>query len=220
LAGLVIWLAAWPFIESVFNQRLVLMAAISGSYLASSAWELLRHAPQRLISQRAAVVVFSTAAIFCLLRGLMGPFLDDDLWIQVFARRWSSEMALLNMMYVPMAAVLLLSMAKERLEYESRQVALVDPLTLIPNRRAFFLDAEKLASRYREGALSCLVFDSTGSSRSMTCMGTWRGTRFFGPSRGFSPKSFRFALSAGSAVRNSRQSSRRMPRRRSGLRSR
>ncbi|MBF9234571.1 GGDEF domain-containing protein [Microvirga alba] len=159
LIGLVAWLTAWPFVESIFSQRLALMAAISGSYLALSAWELLKHAPQRLMSQRAAVVVFFTAAIFCALRGLVGPFLNAGPWIDVLASRWSSELALLNMFYVPTSAVLLLSMAKERLEYESRQAALLDPLTLIPNRRAFFLDAEKLASRYGDAPLSCLVFD-------------------------------------------------------------
>ncbi|NIX77572.1 GGDEF domain-containing protein [Microvirga terricola] len=159
LVGLVAWLTAWPFLRDSFNARLVLMAMISGSYLGLSAWELLKYAPQRLISQRATILVFSSAAILCALRGLFGPFVETGLWIEVLARRWSAEMALLNMMYIPTSAVLLLSMAKERLEYESRQAALLDPLTLIPNRRAFFLDAEKLASRGGNAALSCLVFD-------------------------------------------------------------
>lgn len=159
LIGLVAWLAAWPFLQTAFNPRLVLMAIISGTYLGLSAWELLKYAPQRLISQRATIVVFSSAAVFSVLRGLVGPFIESDLWIEVLARRWSSEMALLNMIYVPTIAVLLLSMAKERLEYESRQAALLDPLTLIPNRRAFFLDAHKLASRNGSAPLSCLLFD-------------------------------------------------------------
>jgi diguanylate cyclase (GGDEF)-like protein len=66
---------------------------------------------------------------------------------------------LLVLLYVPTIAVLLLSMAKERLEYEDRQTALFDPLTLIPNRRAFFMNAEKLAARYPAMPLSCLLFD-------------------------------------------------------------
>jgi diguanylate cyclase (GGDEF)-like protein len=66
---------------------------------------------------------------------------------------------LLVLLYIPAIAVLLLSMAKERLEYESRQSALTDPLTLLPNRRSFFQNAEAIATHFTAIPLSCLLFD-------------------------------------------------------------
>lgn len=159
--GAILWLAAWPFIQDSFDARLVMMAVIMGSNYCLSAMELWRHAPQRLMSQRAAVVVLFGATLFCAARAVIGP-MSSGLWLEVLARRWSAEMALMVMLYIPTISVLLLSMAKERLEYESRQAALLDPLTLLPNRRAFFIDAENVAARSRLMPLSCLIFDLDG----------------------------------------------------------
>lgn len=160
-AGVTLWLAAWPFISESFETRLVLMAVIMAGYQGFGGWELWRHAPHSLMSQRAVVVVLFAATLFCVMRGLFGP-LSSGIWLEILARRWSSEMALLLMLYIPTIAVLLLSMAKEKLEFESRQAALLDPLTLLPNRRAFFIDAEKLAARHTSAPLSCLLFDLDG----------------------------------------------------------
>lgn len=160
-AGAAFWLALWPFIANNFEARLSTMAFIMGGYYWLSGIELWQHAPQRLMSQRAAVFVLFAATLFCVVRGFLGP-VSSGLWLEILARRWSAEMALLVMLYIPTIAVLLLSMAKERLEYESRQAALIDPLTLLPNRRAFFINAEKLAARSRWLPLSCLVFDLDG----------------------------------------------------------
>ena len=41
----------------------------------------------------------------------------------------------------------------------SRQTALTDPLTQLPNRRAFFRDAEPVAHPRNEVPVSCLLFD-------------------------------------------------------------
>lgn len=160
-AGALAWMAAWPVIRDSFDTRLVAMAVIMGSYYWLSAMELWRHAPQRLMSQRAAVVILVGATLFCAARALVGP-ISSGVWLEVLARRWSAEMALMVMLYIPTISVLLLSMAKERLEYESRQAALLDPLTMLPNRRAFFLDAASLGARSRLMPLSCLVFDLDG----------------------------------------------------------
>jgi diguanylate cyclase (GGDEF)-like protein len=148
------WLATWPYISTNTSLQSALIALMAALYLALSAWELLRHAPCKLISQYAAIAVYSMAGMACLLRGGLGPLLDHSV-----TRGWSSEWALLVLIYIPTIAVLLLSMAKERLEYTARQVAMTDPLTLLPNRRAFFSNAQALADCERASPLSCLFFD-------------------------------------------------------------
>lgn len=159
LSGPAIWLMAWPIIAESFPARLALMGLVTGAYLALSGWELLKHAPQRLMSQRTAVVVFFIGAVFCLARGLFGPSFTPGIWSAILASRWSAEMALFILLYIPTIAFIMISMAKERLEYLSNQAALLDPLTLIPNRRAFFLNANALATRFPLRPLSCIIFD-------------------------------------------------------------
>jgi diguanylate cyclase (GGDEF)-like protein len=159
LAGALVWLAAWPLMIDKPHTRLTLIGLIAALYLALSAWELVRHAPQQLMSQRAVIAVYAVASLFCLARGVLGPSVQAGFWSELFGRGWTTEWALLVLLYIPAIAVLLLSMAKERLEYESRQSALTDPLTLLPNRRAFFENAEALSSRSTTVPLSCLMFD-------------------------------------------------------------
>lgn len=165
LAGAVIWLAAWPLIADHPHACLTLVALTASTYLALSAWKLVRHAPQQLMSQRTVVAVYCIAALFCLTRGVAGPALQDSFWVEIFGGGWTSEWALLVVLYIPAIAILLLSMAKERLEFESRQYALTDPLTLLPNRQSFFEQAEVLAARYKTGPLSCHLFDLDGFNR-------------------------------------------------------
>jgi diguanylate cyclase (GGDEF)-like protein len=159
LAGAVLWLAAWPLIHDSPEARLTFIGLTASTYLALSAWELVRHAPQRLVSQHAVVAVYGAAALSCMARGMVGPSLQTGFWAELFGRGWTAEWALLVLLYIPTIAFLLLSMAKERLEYVSRQSALTDPLTLLPNRRCFFQQAEALASRHRTTPVSCLLFD-------------------------------------------------------------
>ncbi len=159
MAGALVWLAAWPLTVDKPHVRLALIGLTASIYLALSAWELARHAPQQLLSQRAVVAVYAIASLFCLARGILGPSMQTGFWAELFSRGWTTQWALLVLLYIPAIAILLLSMAKERLEYESRQSALTDPLTLLPNRRSFFQKAEALVSRYTSRPLSCLLFD-------------------------------------------------------------
>jgi diguanylate cyclase (GGDEF)-like protein len=97
--------------------------------------------------------------VFNLLRGLLGISLTSVPWIDTFARRWSSEMALFLVVIGPTLAFMFLSMAKERLKFEYKHAALVDDLTGIPNRRAFLQAASRLLNRLNERPASCLLFD-------------------------------------------------------------
>ena len=98
-------------------------------------------------------------AAFNLSRGVLGITLTSVSWIDTFASRWSPSMALLLVMFGPILAFMFLSMAKERVEFEYKQAALVDPLTGMPNRRAFMQNASQLLARLGNKPASCLLFD-------------------------------------------------------------
>ncbi|WP_230534331.1 GGDEF domain-containing protein [Microvirga roseola] len=63
------------------------------------------------------------------------------------------------MAYVPGLAFVFLSMAKEKVEIEYKFAALVDPLTGVPNRRAFLENAQRLVRSAGHKPVSCLIFD-------------------------------------------------------------
>ncbi len=157
--GVAVWVSAFPFIHDSQGYRLILASLLTGVYSALCAWELRRHATQMLASQRVTVMLLSSLAVFNFLRGLLGISLTSVPWIDTFARRWSSEMALFLVVFGPSLAFMFLFMAKERLKFEYKQAALVDDLTGIPNRRAFLQDASRLLDRLNSRPASCLLFD-------------------------------------------------------------
>jgi diguanylate cyclase (GGDEF)-like protein len=159
LAGVAVWIGAFPFIYSSQGYRLIVASLITFAYSSLSAWELGRHAPRPLASSRAAVVLLLGLAAFNLSRGALGISLTSVSWIDTFASRWSPSMALLLVMFGPTLAFMFLSMAKESVEFEYRQAALVDPLTGAPNRRAFMENASRLLAWLGNKPASCLLFD-------------------------------------------------------------
>ena len=157
--GVVLWMAAFPFIYERQEYRLILIALTTGVYSFLSAWELWHHARQRLASQRIAVVLLTLLAIFNIMRTWLGISLTSIPWIDALAYRWSSEMALFLVVFTPTLAFMFLSMAKESVELGYKRAAFIDPLTGIPNRRAFMHHAARLIGSAEGKPLSCLVFD-------------------------------------------------------------
>ncbi|WP_114946355.1 putative bifunctional diguanylate cyclase/phosphodiesterase [Microvirga calopogonii] len=119
--GSAVWVAAFPFIHEFLGARITVLALISGAYAALSGWELSRHAPQRLASQRAAVILLYGLAVFNLLRAVLGLPLGSLFGMNIAVSRWSAELALFLVVYAPALAFSFLSMAKERLECEHRK---------------------------------------------------------------------------------------------------
>jgi GGDEF domain-containing protein len=141
------------------HMRLMLAAFLTGVYPMFSAWELWKHAPKPLASQRIAMILLAGLGVVSLLRGGIGITLTSIPWIDAFAARWSSEMALFLVVFTPTLAFIFLSMAKERVEYGYKQAALVDALTGVPNRRAFMGFAGQLSARRNGKPVTCLLFD-------------------------------------------------------------
>ncbi|WP_404295244.1 GGDEF domain-containing protein (plasmid) [Microvirga sp. RSM25] len=157
--GAIVWCAAFPLLFDHSSARLILTSAIGVGYSALAAWELWRHAPQRLASQFAAIILLISLAGFNVVRGALGFSLAHALWIDAPAPQGSGLMALAVATFMPAIAFVFLSMAKEQLASEYRRAALVDPLTGIPNRRAFFEKASAVLSGQRTAPVSCLLFD-------------------------------------------------------------
>jgi hypothetical protein len=114
--GAAVWTAAFPTIYNTPNISLLLLLLIAGFYAALSAWELWRHAPQRLVSQRAAVVLLPSLAAFSISQGLLELKLSSIFWIDAFGNLWSAEMVLVLVLYAPALAFVLLSMVKEQVD--------------------------------------------------------------------------------------------------------
>ncbi|WP_262269425.1 putative bifunctional diguanylate cyclase/phosphodiesterase [Microvirga yunnanensis] len=121
LIGPASWIIAFPFIDGTCCARLLLPSVISASYAALSGWELWRHAPQPLASQRMAIILLPSLAAVNIFRGLFGLPLVSIFWNDVPGSRWSAEMALFLVVYAPALAFTFLSMAKERVEADHRR---------------------------------------------------------------------------------------------------
>lgn len=158
-SGAAFWCFAFMFVGNNASARLAVMSGIAAVYAALSVWELWRYARQRLASQLIAIFLFVGLVVFNVVRGVLGFSLAQTFWLDGFAQRWSGAMAMALATFMPTLAFVFLSMAKEQLEYDHRRAALVDPLTGIPNRRAFFQNASALLSRPRTTSVSCLLFD-------------------------------------------------------------
>ncbi|EIM28530.1 GGDEF domain-containing protein [Microvirga lotononidis] len=159
LGAAAIWLGAFPFIYTSQSQRLLLIASLTLVYSILAAWELGRHASRSLTSSRVVLVLLLGLAAFNLSRIGLALAPTSVSWIDALAHRWSPSMALLLVVFGPSLAFMFLSMAKESVELEYKQAALVDPLTGVPNRRAFMQNASRLLARLGSKPVSCLLFD-------------------------------------------------------------
>ena len=67
------------------HVRLALIGLTASIYLALSAWELARHAPQQLLSQRAVVAVYAIASLSCFMWNI-SPSMQTGFWAELFSR--------------------------------------------------------------------------------------------------------------------------------------
>jgi diguanylate cyclase (GGDEF)-like protein len=144
-----VWLAlclVQPILESM-PARVVIVSGGVAILCALTAWELWRGRSETLASRAPAVVVLLSFATLMLIRmaGVnvlpfpMGALPMDPLWLGGFNLAVFVHGAFLGL--------LLIALTKERLELEQRNIALVDPLTGMMNRRAFMGEVERQALR-------------------------------------------------------------------------
>jgi len=161
LAAPLLWLvlcAAPPFMESV-AVRIVASTLIATPLLLMAAVEFWLGRREQLPSRWAVIVVFSSFALAFAIRVPFVGVLPFPFGAQPMEPGWLGAFNLIMFAHTILLSVLLVSMSKERLEFDQRIQALTDPLTGALNRRAFVLRGERLLQRHRyESAPLCLLF--------------------------------------------------------------
>jgi diguanylate cyclase (GGDEF)-like protein len=148
------------FLEA-FDARLSLLCTILALYNSAAAFELWRAKGERLPSRLPAVVLLAITGLGYLSwlpLNLVMP-IQQSQW--VVDSYWFPTVILVTLLLRIALAFAVLSMAKERREFERRIQALTDALTGLPNRRALFEAADALSQdRDRNGeAIAVLIFD-------------------------------------------------------------
>jgi diguanylate cyclase (GGDEF)-like protein len=156
-----LWLAACFLPGFVANvpYRIVVSSGLVAPLLAMSAVEFWRGRDERLPSRWPVIVIFASFALFFAARiPLIGvaPFPFGALPMQA---GWLGVFNLAMFAHTILLSVLLVSLSKERLEFDQRTKAQTDPLTGALNRRAFMSRGGRLLQRHAyEQAPLCLLF--------------------------------------------------------------
>ena len=160
ILGTLVWLFACPFDQFYDNPtaRAELMAVIGVAYTLLTARELWRGRREMLISRWPIIIILIAHAVAIPLRiplvatlATGAPLNKPLLGFVLFE----------SLVLAMCGAYLFGSLASERIAHWYRQDALVDPLTGVPNRRAFMNQGERLLRRQGIGrrAVALLLFD-------------------------------------------------------------
>lgn len=164
LIGTFMWVGACqiPGFMASLDARVVLSSIIISGYTMVIAFEFWRGRGEPLGSRWPAIVVLAAHACLFMLRipialsvGVSGEHSSilDSSWLPI--------LLLESLLYVIAFAFIMMAMSKERLELKQKLASLIDPLTGIANRRAFF---EETIRRLEPGSkdarpLVAILFD-------------------------------------------------------------
>jgi len=144
LVAPLIWLTAMqvPAVAHDINLRVVVVTSLQCGLVALMAYELWRERAEQLLSRWPTIILLATHTV--VLSGRMVIVMTTPITshADLFRSPIFAVMAFGTVLYTIAFAFLLLSMSKERTEMRHRIAALIDPLTGLPNRRAFMIDAE------------------------------------------------------------------------------
>lgn len=163
LVAPLIWLTAMqvPAIASDIDLRVIIISSLQFGLIALMAHEFWRERAEPLLSRWPTIILLATHAVILVGRMIVvmvTPILSHE---DLFRSPVFAVMAFGTVLYTIAFAFLLLSMTKERTEMRHRIAALIDPLTGLPNRRAFMIDAEAtIAGRVsRSAPIAVLLAD-------------------------------------------------------------
>ncbi len=144
LIGTFMWVGACqiPSFMASLDARVILSSVIISGYTMVVAFEFWRGRAEPLGSRWPAIVVLGAHSVLFMLRvpfALASPL--DGSTVSLWNSGWFAIIALESLLYAIAFAVIVVAMAKERMELKHKKSALSDPLTGIANRRAFFDDA-------------------------------------------------------------------------------
>jgi diguanylate cyclase (GGDEF)-like protein len=149
LAGAVIWFVACHF-EAFFaslQARTALMSAIVVSYSLLAAWELWRGRREGLMFRLPVILLLLVHAAFFVARIPFAGALPLPTDSAELRTGWWTFTIFEAVFFAFFMAYFLGAMARERVALGFKQASLIDPLTGVGNRRAFFERGEKLLHR-------------------------------------------------------------------------
>lgn len=148
-AGATLWMLACQV--PGFADRGDLRALLSSAIIAGFSWltaaEFWRGRNENLVSRWPAVTLFFAQGSLFVLRTSPAQVLTGASFHGAFASAWLTVLSVNALLFTIAVAFVLLAMAKERAELRHKVAARIDPLTGLPNRRAFLNDAEQTARR-------------------------------------------------------------------------
>jgi diguanylate cyclase (GGDEF)-like protein len=165
VTGAVLWLLVCrlPVFTEDVDARVLLASGIITSYTWLTAYEFWRGRGEALVSRWPGIfMLFAHGALFLLRTPLIAmlPWSPNN---RVFGSVWLTVISFEALLFTISIAFILLAMAKERTELRHRTAAMVDPLTVVANRRAFLQEATTLAKRHmgnpRQAAVMLIDLD-------------------------------------------------------------
>ena len=164
LAGAIMWLLACqlPVLDESINARIMLSSVIIAVYTIGTGCEVWRGRNVEPLMSRwpLSATLFVHGFVYALRIWLVFAFPLAP-GTSFFAAAWFSIIGLESLLYLIVSSFMILAMAKERSELVHKTNAMLDPLTNIPNRRAF-LDAAMRRMRQRSRnpePVTALLFD-------------------------------------------------------------
>jgi diguanylate cyclase (GGDEF)-like protein len=146
IAGAAIWIGIclWPGFNADPHLRGFLSALIVGTYAWLTAYEFWRGRAERLVSRWPAIFILFAHGTLFLLRSPLESLTNVPADSRLLSSAWLSVLSAESLLFPISIAFILLAMAKERAELTHKIAAKLDPLTALPNRRAFLQDADQL----------------------------------------------------------------------------
>ena len=146
LAVPVFWLivCAVPAFAADVNLRVVLVSALMAMFAAITAEEFWRGRSEPLLSRWptvCALLAYAAALLARIPATLLSPILQGQ---SLMSGVSFALLAFGTLLFTVVLAFLLLNMTKERSELKHKIASLIDPLSGVPNRRAFIEGAERL----------------------------------------------------------------------------
>ena len=146
VAPSVLWLIACtiPAFERDINLRVVLVSALMAMLAAVTAEEFWRGRSEPLMSRWptvCALLAYAAALLARIPATLLSPILQGQ---SLMSGVSFALLAFGTLLFTVVLAFLLLNMTKERSELKHKIASLIDPLSGVPNRRAFLEGADRL----------------------------------------------------------------------------
>ncbi|MDO8878033.1 MAG: GGDEF domain-containing protein [Pseudolabrys sp.] len=151
VTGAVLWLLVCrlPLLTDAIEMRAMIASGIITTYTWLTAYEFWRGRNEALVSRWPAIfMLFAHGALFLLRTPLAAVLPWSPTNNDIFGSVWLTVLSFEALLFTISIAFILLAMAKERTELRHRTAAMVDPLTGIPNRRAFLQEAGVIAKRH------------------------------------------------------------------------